>query len=441
MEKYLRLYAEPETVTLDQLPAHLSNLAPWANVLVIPACNETPELLLRPSPPCSGRSLLILVINESVAAAPAVSSANRALAAAVEDRFELMWRSDSGLTGAGMALFRDPGTPRDLLRVDRYSVGRQLPAKGGVGHARKVGADLAASLVSRGRILSPWIHCSDADVELPEEYFTCSNKRRCREEGLAALVYPYYHFGQYTDDQPDEVLLATRIYEISLRYYVAGLKSAGSPYAFHTIGSTMAVHARYYAKVRGFPRREAAEDFYLLNKLAKVGTVLELEPESDCAPIRITARRSDRVPFGTGAAVDSITKLNDPAGEFRFYNPAVFGLLKNWLQSWPAIWHSASAELAPDIVRSFSTDRSASGRAEALWLGLENMGARRALEHAFRQSADLCQFERQMHTWFDAFRTLKLVHFLRDHGLPPVSYDAMRVNQDYADLFENPPYD
>ena len=65
---------------------------------------------------------------------------------------------------------------------------------------------------------------------------------------------------------------------LSLRYYVAGMKYARSHLThFHTIGSTMAVRASYYAKVRGFPKREAGEDFYLLNKLAKVGTVLELE--------------------------------------------------------------------------------------------------------------------------------------------------------------------
>ena len=51
------------------------------------------------------------------------------------------------------------------------------------------------------------------------------------------------------------------------------MKYARSPYAFHTIGSTMAVSANHYAKVRGFPKREAGEDFYLLNKLAKVKTL------------------------------------------------------------------------------------------------------------------------------------------------------------------------
>jgi hypothetical protein len=30
-----------------------------------------------------------------------------------------------------------------------------------------------------------------------------------------------------------------------------------------------------------------------------------------------------------------------------------------------------------------------------------------------------------MHTWFDAFRTLKLIHYLREHHLPSVSFETL----------------
>ena len=137
----------------------------------------------------------------------------------------------------------------------------------------------------------------------------------------------------------------TQLYEYSLRYYVAGLSYAGSPYAFHTIGSTLAVNAVHYARVRGFPRRQAGEDFYLLNKLAKVGSVRQLSAETDCEPIDIAARRSDRVPFGTGAAVGKLMELENPATEFLLYHPAVFGLLRGWLGSLPAFWQERSSDI------------------------------------------------------------------------------------------------
>ena len=214
------------------------------------------------------------------------------------------------------------------------------------------------------------------------------------------------------------------------------MKFAGSPYAFHTIGSTMAVSALHYAKVRGFPKREAGEDFYLLNKLAKVGSVLELGAGKDCLPIEIESRRSDRVPFGTGAAVNKITALINPVNDFRFYDPAVFELLQVWLQSLPVIWHSRSNELTTSILSEQAGfdrhgDFNLRNQRQSLLEGLKNIKAEHALEHAFRQSKSLEQFIRQIHTWFDAFRTLKLIHALRDSQLPTISYASLEVNQTF----------
>lgn len=420
MDKYLRLYAEPETTALGGLVEAARQNAEWANVVVIPACNESAEFL-RPPPPGTGRSLMILVINETDTAHERVSLNNRALAAEVRMRFESVWESAEDGAGFKLTLFRDEPANRDVLLVDRFGKDRKLPIKGGVGHARKIGADVAAWLIHRQHIKSPWIHCTDADVRLPETYFNCSNAWLDAGPEYAALVYPFRHCGLEGFSEPDEVIRATHLYELSLHYYVAGLKFAGSPYAFHTIGSTMAVNAKHYAKVRGFPKREAGEDFYLLNKLAKVGPVLELSASADCRPIEIAARRSDRVPFGTGAAVNTISSLNDPLQEFRFYNPRVFELLQDWLKSWPVLWSSGSSDLQQ--------------YQPGLLAGLKAMGAEKALVHAFTHSKDLGQFTRQMHTWFDAFRTLKLIHFLRDEFFPSVDYDQLREHPVYGELF------
>ena len=296
---------------------------PWRHVLVVPVCNEE-STILRPLPTATGRSLMILVVNESESAQPDVSLANRAFADRVNARFERQWQSGSP---AGLTLFSDPASPRDVLLVDRFSEGLRFAGKGGVGCARKTGADIASALYHQQRTDSPWIHCSDADVALPDHYFSAASEIGPENRtDIAALIYPFRHVapGNGVDDR---VVRMSRLYEYSLRYYVAGLNYARSPYAFHTIGSTMAVHAEHYAKVRGFPRREAGEDFYLLNKLAKVGSIRTLVEGAECGPISIAARRSDRVPFGTGAAVGKMMQFNDPAREFLLYHPAVFGLL------------------------------------------------------------------------------------------------------------------
>ena len=420
MKKYLQTYAEPEITALDGLP----DQAAWQNVVVIPACNETAGLLRSP-PPCGGRSLMILVINEPENAAQNVSSNNRALAAAVQERFMPLWQS---APDPGLSLWGDTLAERDLLLVDRFSDGRRLPARGGVGFARKIGADLALSLIHLQRINAGWIHCTDADVQLPETYFKRSNAIKDPGSKYSALIYPFSHSDDRDRSESREVIMATHLYELSLRYYVAGLKFARSPYAFHTIGSTMAVSAIHYAKVRGFPKREAGEDFYLLNKLAKVGSVLELSLSLNNQAIEIASRRSDRVPFGTGAAVNKITALADPPSEFRFYDPAVFELLKRWLQRLPAIWQSGSNVLTIDVLGGQPGHQNQMDRLQALLAGLKGIKTEQALEHAFRQSKDLHQFTRQMHTWFDAFRTLKLIHSLRDNYLPSISYAMLKVN-------------
>ena len=433
MEKYLLHYAESETAALAGLPDGLSEPGQWQNVMVIPACNESADFL-RPPPPCDGRSLLILVINETGSVSHEVSLNNQALAEAVFARFELRWQSGRQFPGFAMSLFRDPLFPRDVLLVDRFSETCKLPDKGGVGHARKIGVDLATSLIHRRLINSSWIHCTDSDVQLPETYFTCCNMSQNNDLKDAALIYPFHHSDVQEQEKSREVILATRLYELSLRYYVAGLRFAGSPYAFHTIGSTMAVSAVHYARVRGFPKRAAGEDFYLLNKLAKVGSVLELTPGADCKAIEIESRRSDRVPFGTGAAVNKITGLADPIKDFRFYHPVVFELLQLWLQSLTTIWKSGSSDLNESIFALKAGDPDQGRKRQALLDGLMKIKTGQALEHAFRQGKNPQQFARQMHTWFDAFRTLKLIHELRDFHQPNISYATLEANSSYRHL-------
>jgi len=442
VDKDLERYAERATLAAGDIPLNES----WQQVVVIPVCNESTEIL-RALPGKSGRNLMILVVNETENSEQRVSLANQAFAAELKARFTLTWNSDAE---AGLSLYRDPASRRDLLLVDRFSEGHRFPPKGGVGHARKTGADLAACLIHRQRIGSPWIHCTDADVYLPPRYFSCSAALDAATvKGTAALIYPFRHL-LITDEtstrippgHQQQIMQVTRLYEYSLRYYVAGLKFAGSPYAFHTIGSTLAVNAYHYAKVRGFPRRQAGEDFYLLNKLAKVGSVLQLRADTDCEPIDIAARLSDRVPFGTGAAVGKIMQLENPENHFLLYHPSVFVLLHRWLASLPIFWQKRCSDIAEVLTQQLLSEPDGqpagitSEQLQNLISGLQDSGANKALQHAFRQSAELRQFMQQMHTWFDAFRTLKLVHHLRDHGLPSISCESLLMERDIDHLLK-----
>ena len=127
-------------------------------------------------------------------------------------------------------------------------------------------------------------------------------------------------------DLPIQGLLsAICCYEIFLRAYVMGLSFAGSPYAFHAIGSTMACTAQAYVDVRGMNRRTAAEDFHFLNKLAKIGSIGVIETTT----VFPSPRPSKRVPFGTGQRV--LRFMTGGTDEYRLYDPRIFEILREWL--------------------------------------------------------------------------------------------------------------
>ena len=105
---------------------------------------------------------------------------------------------------------------------------------------------------------------TDADSHLPDNYFSSHPQ----DPKISVIIYTFKH-----ENLGNDIGHATLLYETALRYYVAGLSWAGSPYAFYSIGSILAFNVKHYCQARGFPKRAAGEDFYLLNKLAKLGSI------------------------------------------------------------------------------------------------------------------------------------------------------------------------
>jgi hypothetical protein len=275
-----------------------------------------------------------------------------------------------------------------------------------VGLARRIGCDIALALYVRGQLESPWLYNTDADATLPDHYFADV----CPEmpANTAARIQPFWHVpsGELAVDQ------ATALHELRLRYYVASLRAAGSPYAYHSIGSALVVKADGYATVRGFPKRRAGEDFYLLNKIAKVGGVWR----DRGAPIELRSRLSLRTPHGTGAAAARMVDQAALSPEV-FYSPQCFELMGVWLRAL-----SDFAEVPDAAACRTALVRGAGEHAGVLLPALESMGAFAALaDAATRVKAGPARL-RRLHTWFDAFRSLKLVHALRARGLASLPF-------------------
>ncbi len=340
-------------------------------------------------------TLVVLVVNGRANAEPWVHAANTCLPGLLAGALGPATWLTRAASLPRMGLYRMPTGA--LLIVHRGEAGHFLPPRQGVGLARKIGADVALALHHAGIVASPWLGCTDADVVLPADYFA---QMRPLPTHAAAATFRFFHG---PEPEPERAR-AIAHYEATLRYYVQGLRWAGSPYAFHTVGSTLAIHAAAYARVRGFPRLLAAEDFYMLDKLRKIGPVVALAG----AALMLSGRASSRVPFGTGRAM-----LRAQAGVVTpdVYHPHVFIYLRAYL----ALLRAA-VDTPLRLTSTACVPAPLDG--QVLAQAAAHLGTQQAIDTAHASSKRVAPRQRSLHTWFDAFATLKLVHHLRQHALP-----------------------
>lgn len=355
LARYLSRHAEPEAASR----AVAAQTGFFKRVLVVACYAEAEDFLQRMHIPGESETLVIVVVNQPDDAASAESAQTQKLLDSLRQ------------TAAAAA---------NLLVIDRVT--HPIPRRQGVGLARKIGADIAVSLIAERRVASPWIYFSDADVELPPAYFEPSPPAR------GTMLYPYRHRAASTEMQR-----RVDLYELHLRYYCWQLREAGSPYAFPTLGSIMAVHAETYAQVRGVPKRNAAEDFYLLNKLAKIAPIVQLPGPV----VSIAGRPSTRVPFGTGPA---LARIPEDSGSYLSYAPEVFVSLRKTLTALERLALHGEWQLNDPDARSWLNT-----------LGWHTFSGRLA------EVVDPVQRTRRITDWFDAFRTMRYVR-LAAHSFP-----------------------
>lgn len=383
INKYLETFAEQETSLLQGFPADHS----YKQCIVVPVYNETTAFAERlASSALATGTLLIVVINQ----------ADNNLNIAKNHQFFRQLQSIGQTLWKHRNLSLIQANALHILTVDRYTENK-IPHNEGVGRARKIGCDLAVELFRRNLLRYPVIYSTDADAHLPANYFQFNQQM---DQHTSARVFEFQHM---VDDSTTG--RATRAYELAIKYYKAGLEWAGSPYAFYTLGSAVAVNMLHYCLVRGFPKRAAAEDFYLVNKLAKVGTIRSTSEIT----IHIDARLSDRVPFGTGPAVRKIIDLWEKGEDYLYYHPESFVQLKSWLECQPSLAQTLLNEKTNPL--KTISDKLLGEAAQA-------MDFTRFIDHAKKQCSSQQAYLQHFHNWFDGFRTLKFIHFMQAHHFP-----------------------
>lgn len=415
VSEYLARDAEPEAALADSIDES------FGHALEIPAYAENESLLetLRsvPAGPM-GPVLLVVVVNARADSPPEVHHANRA---ALEEVARVFAPSRTVSTDPPAHLFDQPHGR--MLVIDRSAPGRFLPAGQGIGLARKIGCDLVLRLRAAGRIASPWIHATDADTVLPGDYF-----EQVAAVGADRTAAIYFFEHRFSEEEP--LARAGRLYEISLRYQTLGLAWAGSPYAYQSMGSCLAIRASAYAQVRGFPKKKEIEDFTILNDLAKIGAIERLAG----SPILLAGRISTRVPTSTGQALSVLVGKRGVENSFRLHHPLVYAHLAAWIRVLGAI-----ARRGPDLAAPLSAlpRENPFFRADLLEEALGDMGAFAAVRAALLEPGDEVTVLRRLHSSFDAFSTRGLLDALRDGGIASLPYRDALAEAPFAGLADS----
>lgn len=439
-QKYFEHFAEAEQVLAYQLIKQEKPKNYFSRVLCIPAYDESFETIKQlfeninhlQSNTTQGaqKHLLIFIINT-----PLNTDAENNLAQLQIGNVQLAEQRSQNLAHQLMQNYpplailaqlslHNLSETLDMLMIQR--IGAQgLPYKQGVGLARKIANDCAARLIYEQYISDDIIFNSDVDVIFPNDYFyqiALLDQTHKHQRAYAAYLFAFQH--QLIEHVLDN--LACQIYQQSLQQYVEGLTFAKSPFAFQTVGSTLALNAKHYVQVRGFPKKNAGEDFYLLNKLRKIAPIKTLNG----TPLVLSARRSHRVPFGTGPAIKNLNAKQQPENEAIFYDPRCFHYLANFIYFWQSAF--TYKETLVDIQSALKLANTFSQKSNLICDNkivselLERKIQTLNLLQKLQQSKTQTQWQQTFMESFDALQTLKYLHELRDQHFPALSYQEIK---------------
>jgi len=294
----------------------------------------------------------------------------------------------------------------NLAYIDACSNGYELPDDtGGVGLARKIGMDSALRIWQNESLRKKLILSLDADTVVQDNYLSSIKEYFTKKVKTAIVRYEH----QMPENEEEKAAIIS--YEVFLRYWVLALRYAQSPYAYHSIGSTIITTAQAYLEVRGMNKKQAGEDFYFLGKLAKIGNINYLQ--QTC--VYPSARASRRVPFGTGKSIRQL--LSSKSQDYVTYDADVFFIFARFLDLIKRNIESSASDI---LTKANKID-------PLLKIFFENYKFESFWSKLLKRTKDEKVRLKQFHHWFDAFKTLKLINYLTRQGYRRVNiFDALQ---------------
>jgi len=263
----------------------------------------------------------------------------------------------------------------------------------GVGLARKAGMDEAVKRFNLIDKPDGVIASLDADCTVAENYFSKLENELLKKSGRNACSIYFEH--PVTGDRfPEKVYNAIYQYELHLRYFYQALSYTGFPDVFHTVGSSMAVKSLSYIKAGGMNRRQAGEDFYFVQKLVPAGGYFSLNSTT----VYPSPRASERVPFGTGAAVGKMLTKDEEC--FMTYNPLAFRDLYSFFERLENIFESDQDKLIeihsdlPDSIKAYLEEQK--------WIS--------KISEIKNNTSGFTSFRKRFFNWFNMFQVVKYLN-------------------------------
>jgi hypothetical protein len=290
------------------------------------------------------------------------------------------------------------------FRIRPISLEEMPGGLGGVGLARKLVLDEAARWLPQYGILI----CLDADCTIEKKYLT-SIYTYFQNNSLCQAVSIYF------EHQLEGLNIAVRDaivqYELHLRYLVHVLRWVGHPFAFQTVGSSMAVRRSAYLLQGGMNSRQAGEDFYFLQKFIEVDALHEMKD----TVVYPSSRISGRVPFGTGKAMQ---QLLSGSSAWQTTDIEVYHQIIPLFQGLDKLRTFCIKPITNEIYPILQQELKLS---DPLINYLQSIDFYTECLKLSKQTSSPATFTRRFFRYFNAFRMIRYAHYMRDHFYPDVS--------------------
>ena len=122
-----------------------------------------------------------------------------------------------------------------------------------------------------------------------------------------------------------------------------------------------------------------------------------------------SSRISDRVPFGTGKAVNDF--ITSEQKEYKSHDPRSFLVLGEWIY------------VVMDILRKEESNIIPTSADIDLQLYLESIDYKDSISQLIKSTKSSMIRIMRFFAWFDAFKLMKYLHYTRDRNRPDISID------------------